>query len=77
MLAFTELLCNFLIFTIELDSMANAVLSVVVYVFVIRKLLILKPWQAVIIPIGVKASAGLILMVFNNKKQYFSRVNEY
>ena len=63
-LASIELLCNLVVFTLELDGIANTILSVGIFVFVIRKLLILKPWQAVVIPIGVTISGYLILSVF-------------
>ena len=63
-LALIELLCNLVVFSLELDGITNTILSVGIYVFVIRKLLILKPWQAVVIPIGVTASGYLILSVF-------------
>jgi hypothetical protein len=63
-LALIELICNLLVFTLELDGIANTILSVGIFVFVIRKLLILKPWQAVLIPIGVTTSGYLILSVF-------------
>jgi hypothetical protein len=63
-LASIELLCNLVVFTLDLDGIANTILSVGIFVFVIRKLLILKPWQAVVIPIGVTTSGYLILSVF-------------
>lgn len=63
-LALIELLCNLVVFSLELDGITNTILSVGIFVFVIRKLLILKPWQAVVIPIGVTTSGYLILSVF-------------
>ena len=63
-LAVIELLCNLIVFALELDGIANTILSVGIFVFVIRKLLILNTWQAVVIPIGVAACGYLILSVF-------------
>ena len=63
-LASIELLCNLVVFTLDLDGIANTILSVGIFVFVIRKLLVLKPWQAVVIPIGVSTSGYLLLSVF-------------
>jgi len=63
-LAVIELLCNLIVFALDLDGIANTILSVGIFVFVIRKLLILKTWQAVVIPIGVTACGYLILSVF-------------
>lgn len=63
-LASIELACNLIVFTLELDCIANTILSVGIFVFVIRKLLILKSWQAVVIPIGVTTCGYLILSVF-------------
>jgi hypothetical protein len=63
-LAAIELICNLIVFTLDLDGIANTILSVGIFVFVIRKLLILKTWQAVVIPIGVTTCGYLILAVF-------------
>ena len=62
-LATIELICNLIVFTLDLNGIANTVLSVGIFVFVIRKLLILKTWQAVVIPIGVTACGYLIMAV--------------
>ncbi|WP_193330567.1 hypothetical protein [Pseudoalteromonas ulvae] len=63
-LAAIELACNLIVFTFELDGTANTILSIGIFVFVIRKLLILKLWQAVVIPMVVTATGYLILAVF-------------
>lgn len=63
-LAAIELICNLIVFTLELDGIANTILSVGIFVFVIRKLLILKTWQAVVIPIGVTTCGYLVMAVF-------------
>jgi hypothetical protein len=62
-LATIELICNLIVFTLDLNGIVNTVLSVGIFVFVIRKLLILKTWQAVVIPIGVTACGYLIMAV--------------
>ena len=63
-LAVIELVCNLIVFTLKLDGIANTILSVGIFVFVIRKLLILKTWQAVVIPIGVTTCGYLVMAVF-------------
>ena len=60
-LAAIELTCNLIVFTLDLNGIANTVLSVGIFVFIIRKLLILKTWQAVVIPIGVTACGYLVM----------------
>jgi hypothetical protein len=40
---------------------AGAVLSIVVFSFVLRKFLVLKLWQLIVIPIGVSLLSSLIL----------------
>lgn len=62
-LAIIELMSNLIVFAVELDSIANTILSVCAFAFVIRKLLILKLWQAIVIPIGVTVCGYLVLSV--------------
>ena len=62
-LAGIELFCNLVVFALDLEGLANTILSVGIFVIVIRKLLILKLWQAVVIPIGVALCSYLVVAV--------------
>jgi hypothetical protein len=63
-LAGIELFCNLIVFTLDLDGVVNTILSVSIFVFVIRRFLILKLWQAIVIPIGVTTVSYLIVAIF-------------
>ncbi len=62
-LSVIELVSYLIVFSLQLDGVVNTIISVCAFVFVIRKLLILKMWQAIAIPIGVTIFGYLILSV--------------